>query len=226
MNRKMPDKTNRMNNKVFLIALSPSSGIAFFESDGQIFEMDVSSGKIEELEEAGVLHSMLLEYGLQLVNRTFDTQGELKNYVKMEYLREKKDSYYMLLLTRELNDTLRREIIHLLDSKDFVSIDFSSPMVKNLTLQVREHPRLFKKLLQEVDEIQAKNVYHYLMQLWYGFSIPDEPKVAILKKEFVHFRDAFGGIEDNDNSTLVLRDCEIEYLLNSPFNDFANAFSM
>ncbi len=174
----MSDKTNRLNNKVFLIALSPSSGIAFFESDGQIFEMDVPSGKIEELEEAVLLHSMLLEYGLQLVNRIFDTQGELKDYVKTEYLREKKDSYYMLLLTRELNDTLRREIIHLLDSKDFVSIDFSSPMVKNLTLQVREHPRLFKKLRQEVDEIKATNVYHCLMQLWHGFPIPDEPKVA------------------------------------------------
>lgn len=60
--------------------------------------------------------------------------------------------------------------------------------------------------------------------VWIFHSAGAEGCYNILKKELVLFRDAFGGIEDDDNSTLVPG--EIGYSPSSFFYNFANAFSI
>lgn len=158
----MPDQANKMNNRILLIALAPSSGIAFFESKEQVFEIDMRSGEVEKHEEDLAFYSMSMEHGLKPVGIEFNTEEDLKEYVRTEYLREEKYSHYMLLLTEELDRSLRREVIDLLNSENFTQIDFSPEMVKNLTSRALEHPQTFVQLLREVDEIKATNVQHCL----------------------------------------------------------------
>jgi len=168
LSKEKQDQINKANNKVVLHALSPSSGIAFFEEGTRIFEMNGSSGQVEECERNMALQSLLMEYGLEPVEREFDTRKALEEYVKKEYWREKKDAYYTLLLTNPLNPSLRRKIINTLNRADFRQIPFSSQTVAELESRVREQPQLLSEFLQEVEEAQAIHVRHCLM-----FELPD-----------------------------------------------------
>jgi RNA polymerase sigma-70 factor (ECF subfamily) len=162
--------TDQVNNKLFLRALSPSSGVAFFEDQTKIYELDGSSGRIIEEyneEERQIAHrSLMMESELQPVEEEFDTLEQLKEYVKAEYWREKKNAYYTLLSTEALDAPLRRQMIDILNCQAFEEKRFSlSPQTtENLESRVSEHPEIFIQFLQEMEEAQASHVCHCLIR--------------------------------------------------------------
>jgi RNA polymerase sigma-70 factor, ECF subfamily len=156
--------THREDDGVFLVALSASSGIAFFEKGRKIFELNSSSGVVEELERDIALRSLLMEYGLEPVEKEFETQADLEAHVKTAYWRKKKGTYYTLLLTdKTLDASLRDEMIGFLNQTDFDDVPFSPQTVEVLESQVREKPQLLTQLVQEVVAAQAFHVHQCLV---------------------------------------------------------------
>jgi hypothetical protein len=169
-----------MKNKIDairLISFSPVTGVAFFESDGKMCEIDITSGKIESYEDEEkdiALHSMVVEYGQQPSDKEFRTKEELKKYVKTAYLRDKKATYHRLLLEEELGPALRKQILHRLNQETMASLDFPPGSLEDLASQTVERLRKERQRIGSTP-IPLIPLHEYVQQLADGIGVSLEP---------------------------------------------------
>jgi cytoskeletal protein CcmA (bactofilin family) len=134
-----------------LLAFAASSGIGFYESKSGVRRIDIVTGQNELQSPGNDPSTKKLEFDLVPARLAFDSQGELISFIQREYLRDKKNVYYTILLTnRSLNDPTRLAMLKFLNDPGLRDIKITEALVPALQeIADRSLAQAAQKLAQE-----------------------------------------------------------------------------
>jgi hypothetical protein len=108
----------------FLISFAPSSGTGFYDFQDQIYWFDLVRGTDSVCGPDG--YAAILQEQDQVEARlVFAKLDELKRVARREYLRDKKNTYFALVLTAEVRSDLLRRILRFLNESEVSEIPLS-----------------------------------------------------------------------------------------------------
>ena len=128
----------QLANRYRLLSFAPSSGVGFYEANDVTYRFDlVTEAEDEPLApEAGPVVRRH-EFDQIPSGERFRELAELKSFATEHYLRDKKNAYYALLLSRSIGDELALRTLRLLDHRHFGPVTVSGWLAQDLREDVR-----------------------------------------------------------------------------------------
>jgi len=150
--KNLPD----LGNQYLFLSFAPSSGIGFYFFAGQIRTFDLAGNTDYVLADRLVEAWIQREFDQIIVLEEFSTKTELLDRAKTEYLRDKKNTYYGILLTRTLDKSIEARTLELLETEQFANVPVSEGLDGILTELVE--PYRVDQLLSFAVEASLENV--------------------------------------------------------------------
>jgi hypothetical protein len=120
------DETYRRD--YFLITFAPSSDKGFYEFKSNVYEFDLPAG-LDLICEPVDYAACRFEADQVEAHLLFSDLGSLQQFARTEYLRDKKNNYFTLVLTHEADPQLARRILGFLNQPEVSEIPFSPGVV-------------------------------------------------------------------------------------------------
>lgn len=143
------------NAHYLLITFAPSSGIGFYELEDKIYQFDLVTEEDRVLQ-GHELIALRMEFDQIELGFCFDSLEDLLSFATREYLRDKKDNYYIILFTRHLSNGVRSQTLQLLNAPEFREIPITYqyiPILKEIA-----DPQLVFSIIQQAYSLQLMNV--------------------------------------------------------------------
>ena len=136
-----------------LLSFAASSGIGYYEDHDGVRRFDVVTGQNELQTSVLEESSRGLEFDLIRTREAFESTEELVSFVRTEYLRDKKNIYYTILLTNEqLDDSGRLAILEFLNDHTLTKIKVSPGLLPTLN-EIAD-----RRLAEAVRQLAKKSV--------------------------------------------------------------------
>ncbi len=142
-----------------LVSFSPSSGIGVYVQRNQLHEFDLVTNDDQKLfagPDQSTVHTDTLA---QFVSRE-----QLIAFATTEYLRDKKQTYYSTLLTENVDDQLRQDILQFLNAPELTAIAIAGELAELLCEIGR--PALASMALRYAVQMELTNVERSLWLLF------------------------------------------------------------
>lgn len=143
------------NAHYLLITFAPSSGIGFYELEDKIYQFDLVTEEDSALQ-GNELIALRMEFDQIELGFCFDSLEDLLSFATREYLRDKKDNYYIILFTRHLSNDVRSQTLQLLNAPELCKIPITYqyiPILKEIA-----DPQLVFSIIQQAYSLQLMNV--------------------------------------------------------------------
>lgn len=117
-----------VNSGLYLYSFAPSSGVGFYLTPESVYKFDLVTNESTLLEGAA-LGAQRAEFDQIAAEAYFPTYDELLSFTRAEYLRDKKNTLYALLLTEDLGEELNVKTLRILNDPEFSDIGFSERII-------------------------------------------------------------------------------------------------
>jgi hypothetical protein len=143
----------------YLYSFAPASGIGFYQRDDAVYRFDLVTKEQSQLEGAALV-AMRAEFDQLRADINFATYDELVSFTSAEYLRDKKNTLYALLLTQDLGEESNRKTLRLLNEYGFREVQFSEHVIPILT-EIAD-PQRVTSVVQLAYDLGLENVQECL----------------------------------------------------------------
>lgn len=141
--------------RYYLYSFAPSTGIGFYRNGDEVFQFDLLIDDDNILHETE-LASRNFEFDQVEAGLFFDDLDSLKKLTKVEYLRDKKNTYYACLFTWKLNSKFRLKTLSLLNDAQFSEVKLSERAI--VELRESANTRLVRLTLKVASQLKLKYV--------------------------------------------------------------------